>query len=50
LATHRGSQEYRAARSFVQVFFFNEVAWFYGGLMLLSLLLGFFSGEWLIIG
>jgi len=40
--THRGSKEYRAARSFVRVFFFKEVAWFYGGLMLLSLLLGTF--------
>lgn len=36
------NKEYRAARSFVRVFFFKEVAWFYGGLMLLSLLLGLF--------
>lgn len=46
--THRKSEDYRKAVKMSNTFFFKEIVWFYGGLMLLSILLGsfflFFSG------
>jgi hypothetical protein len=48
--THRKDDDYRKAVNVRRTFFYKEIGWFYGGLMVLSILLGsfFLFFPWLI--